>query len=561
MLIRHKAMLAIIVICSLMIITLTSISVFAIEYARQIYLQNNISLKTSEFIIFAVFLVLIATSGLFGLYALLRKWQLISFHSLQQDILAAIDQPSDKPVVIQTNDPDIQPLVQTLNDLFWVKDQRSQHLLIAHQKADMARIRATRLANETRAINEALANEISIRQDVENQLQDTKNLLDGILNAMPTALFALDSRNHIVQCNRQAGEWLNRDHTQLKGLPLLELIPELTKVALLPKTPAHPALLQKAERLAISSFTQSMITHVLVYPLSEQQQARIVVRIDDVSHRHKMEEIMVQTEKMMTVGGLAAGMAHEINNPLGAILQNLQNIRRRTQQSLDANVEVADSIGIELDDVQKYLEQRAVFTFYDHIQEAGERAAGIIKNMLQFARNDQQNKRIIAVGELMDSTLAIASNDFSLTDITVLASDDLRQQTLECVPSEIQQVLVNLLRNAQQALDAFESAEVDWHPAIIFKAVAQKSGISFVIEDNGPGIEHNHIKHIFEPFFTTKEVSQGTGLGLSVSYFIITSHHNGKLTYAPNSRGHGARFDVFLPFTSAAPEHPITPVE
>ena len=484
----------------------------------------------------------------FTLYVLTRHWQQTPYQHLLDDIRDATDNNNDDKITIQVRDPDLKPLIQALNDLFWRRNQRTQHLKTAHQQAERARLRATRLSTETRQMNEELAREVSVRRSIEVQLKNTQSLLDGILNAMPSALFALDSRNRIVQCNEQAGEWLEREHAQLIGLPLMPLIPELEGLNLLPDSPAQAPELTKKERLQVQSFVKPMSIDVLAYPLPPGQQARLVIRIDDVSARQRMEEIMVQTEKMMTVGGLAAGMAHEINNPLGAILQNLQNSRRRLDPELPANQRAAEPLGLDLEVMQEYLLQRGIFQFYDHIQNAGERAAGIVANMLQFSRNDHLQKRDIPVSELIDTTLNIARNDLSMRHIDLELDEQLGQSPVHCVPSEIEQVLLNLLRNAQQAMEDYQpDNEPHWRPRVSIRTARRHNMLCLTIEDNGPGIPDDIAPHIFEPFYTTKEVGEGTGLGLSVSYFIVTAHHQGELRYHRAASAHGACFELCLP--------------
>ncbi|MEK9713342.1 MAG: ATP-binding protein, partial [Thalassolituus sp.] len=452
--------------------------------------------------------------------------------------------------------PDMKPLVEALNDLFWRRNQRTQHLKSAHQQAEHARLRATRLSSETRQMNEDLAKEVSVRRSIEVQLKNTQTLLDGILNAMPSALFALDARNRIVQCNEQAGDWLNKEYAQLTGLPLVQLIPELEKLELMPESPAETPKLIKRERISIAFGKQRMVTDILAYPLPDSQQARLVIRIDDVSQRQRMEEIMVQTEKMMTVGGLAAGMAHEINNPLGAILQNLQNARRRLESDLPANQRTAEELGLNLELMGNYLKQREIDQFFNHIQSAGERAAEIVANMLQFSRNDHLQKRDISITELVETTLNIAHNDLSLAHIELNIADNIGESLIHCVPSEIEQVLLNLLRNAQQALEAHQALKArqqdnDWAPRVHLEARRKADMVCLRIEDNGPGIPADVAPHIFEPFYTTKEVGEGTGLGLSVSYFIVTSHHQGQLSFRPSPLG-GACFELCLPIFDTA---------
>ena len=501
-----------------------------------------------------LFVVSISALLIFLLYAITRRWQKKPY----QQLLASVRQASQVSLIddnlhkadIVSPDPDFDALTQELNDLLWQYDQRTLNLRSAHQQADSARLRAIRLSTETRQINEHLAQEVSIRRGVETQLNNTRQLLDSIINAMPSALFTLDQDLHIVQCNQQAGDWLSLSPPQLSGRHLLHLIPELESLIEEMDCQTHAGQVCKKERVAITSFTQPLTADLIMYPLAGQQQARQVLRIDDMSQRQQLEEIMVQSEKMTTVAGLATGIAHEINNPLGAILQNLQNIRRRLQSGLAANQEAAAGNGLDLVALEQYLQARGIFPFMDNIQQAGERAAQIVANMLQFSRPDQHQKQRLDLNRLIHDALTIARGDSALRSVETEFLPAAEPVYADVLASEMEQVLLNLLQNAEQALQSHsEQADnpPDWQPHIRIRTLLSNNRPGFIVEDNGPGISSAILSHIFEPFYTTKEIGRGTGLGLFVSYFIVTSHHQGQIRYVPSSFGRGAAFEILLP--------------
>ncbi|MDK2777149.1 MAG: PAS domain-containing protein [Pseudomonadota bacterium] len=502
-----------------------------------------------------LFVVTASALLIFILYAGNRYWQKRPYQKLLQDIdQATRASGDDEHATLATPDPDMQRLVQALNDLLWQHNQRTLNLRNAHQQAESARLRAIRLSTETRQINEHLAQEVSVRRGIETQLTNTQQLLDAIINAMPSALFTLDDDLHIVQCNQQAGEWLGHQHQQLAGRDLLQLLPELGFCCGTLFRPGASEV-RKQERVDISSFIRPLKADLIVYPLHGQQQARQVLRIDDISQRQRMEEIMVQGEKMATVAGLATGIAHEINNPLGAILQNLQNIRRRLQPGLDANQQAADNTGLSMAALQQYLQQREILQFMDNIQGAGERAAEIVGNMLQFSRPDQHHKQRRDLNRLIADSLVIAQGDSGLRDIRLQFEPQAEPLWADVLASEIEQVLLNILQNAQQALlecaSQIRVAEPGWQAEIRIRTHRKNQAPCIVIEDNGCGIRPELAAHIFEPFYTTKDVGKGTGLGLFVSYFIITSHHQGQLSCRQSSFSHGAAFEIVLPASPA----------
>lgn len=490
---------------------------------------------------------------IFGMYLVIRRWQQRPYDDLRQQLLDARHADHSHTLRFDSNDPDLLPLVSALNDLYWSLHRRNADLLRAHRQADSARLRATLLAQESARINSDLEHEITVRSAMERQLSNTKALLDAILNAMPSALFALDQSGRLLLCNRQAELWLGQERQALAGFPLAKLIPELASWFEQQSLQPPHAEIERLERIPLESLTESLVADCVMYRLEYEQPAVTVVRIDDIRQRLHMEELMVQSEKMLTVGGLAAGMAHEINNPLGAILQNLQNLRRRLGSELPANQRVAETVGLDLDALGRYLHEREIDGMMEHIRAAGERAATIIRTMLNFARRNSAHLEPQSLSLVINNAITVARNDLGLAAIELdLASDELLP-AVPCIPGEIEQVLVNLLQNAQHALDGYEPPIADWAPRISVSTWREGMYACIAVEDNGPGVPGEHAGRIFEPFYTTKQVGKGTGLGLSVSYFIITAHHHGQMLYQPGKQ-QGACFLIRLPLVSSLPK-------
>lgn len=277
--------------------------------------------------------------------------------------------------------------------------------------------------------------------------------------------------------------------------------------------------------------------------------ASVIASGTDVTEQVKMGELMAQTEKMMMLGGLAAGMAHEINNPLGVIIQNLQNIERRVSPELPANQELARTLELDLHLLQEYLEQRGVFKFMQQMQSAGERMSRIISNMLKFSRKSESRIESASLELVLEQALELAASDYDLKkqydfkriEIVREYAPDLPKVPLTVL--EIEQVLLNLMKNAAQAM-AF-SQEKKKH-RMILRARQSDDWAVMEIEDNGPGMSKEVQRRIFDPFYTTKEVGIGTGLGLSVSYAIITNNHHGRLEVR-SEPGEGTCFTIMLP--------------
>ena len=295
---------------------------------------------------------------------------------------------------------------------------------------------------------------------------------------------------------------------------------------------------------------QTIYEDMTVYPLIADGIQGAVIRIDDVTDRVNLEQMLVQSEKMMSVGGLAAGMAHEINNPLSGILVNVYNAHNRLFSTMDSNKIAARECGVELEQLQEYLEKRKISKMLEGIRESGKRAAFIVHNMLSFSRKSDKRMEKLDLSSLIDKTLELASNDYDLKrfydfkQIKVVRDYEKNMPGVICEGNELQQVFLNLFKNGAEAM--FEKDYTTESPSFHCRLYRQDNMAVIEIEDNGPGLDESAQSRIFEPFYTTKEVGKGTGLGLSVSYFIITDQHNGKMS-VESSLGKGTKFIIKIP--------------
>ncbi|MCK5680437.1 hypothetical protein KAI46_06455, partial [bacterium] len=291
---------------------------------------------------------------------------------------------------------------------------------------------------------------------------------------------------------------------------------------------------------------------ITIYPLIANGVNGAVIRLDDVTERVRLENMMIQTEKMMSVGGLAAGMAHEINNPLGIMLQACQNVLRRLSPELPVNDRIAKECGTSLALVRDYCEERKIISMINDIRNAGERAAKIVTNMLQFSRSSEARFQKAQLPELIERTVELAANDYDLKKkfdfrhikIVRQYEDDL--PVIEVLVTEIEQVILNLLKNAAQAMAEID--ESSHEPCFHLRVIKEEKYLRIEVQDNGPGMTEEVRKRVFEPFFTTKPPGLGTGLGLSVSYMIITNNHKGTLEVETPESG-GSLFILRLPMT------------
>lgn len=454
------------------------------------------------------------------------------------------------------NHDEIGSLAEAFNTMLSRIEAREQQLKRARDDSQAAYDQAQGLAEETRHTNRKLELEVQVRSKIEKKLTGFQNYLNSIIDSMPSALIALDEQLYVTQWNQEA--------SALSGTRLDEALNQPIFLAFEPLKPFLPQLKEtveqhsvvKIERVTWVKDDEPKHYALTFYPLMGGAGRGVVIRIDDITQRLSLEEMMVQSEKMLSVGGLAAGMAHEINNPLGAILHNVQNIRRRLSADLPKNIETAEQIGIELDSVNRYLQSREVPQLLDGIQQAGARAAKIVTHMLSFSRRSNRQMAPCDLPALIDQAVEIASNDFDLAigfdfkGQAIIRQFDPQLGPVPGTANELEQVLLNLLKNAAQAIHQREDATEPGR--IILRTRLNPPWAEIQVEDNGVGMSENVRKRTFEPFFTTKEIGQGTGLGLSVSYFIITNNHKGQME-VQSTLGQGTCFTLRLPLAGTTP--------
>ncbi len=440
-------------------------------------------------------------------------------------------------------------LAKTFNTMLSRIEARDRLLTNARDKAEQASLKAQALAIETHMSNKQLEQEVRNRKQTERQLTRLQNHLNSIVDSMPSALVAVDHELAVAQWNRAASVLTGVDHDRAMGVYLGDVMPFLSDSLEQVQDALDNEAAVQLEKLSFLLPGGERKMDMMIYPLTDADQHGAVIRLDDISRRLQLEEMMVQTEKMMSVGGLAAGMAHEINNPLGAILQSIQTVQRRLSPDLEANQQQAEDLNMSLKAINEYFEKREINNFLNNIHSAGVRASQIVSNMLQFSRRDSKKLTPTHLDDLIRKTLEIAASDFNLKQgfdfmhICIEQDFDPNLHSVPCIANEIQQVLLNLLKNAAQAIS--KRKEPDWQGHISIRTREHDDQALISVEDNGTGMTEEVSRRIFEPFFTTKDIGSGTGLGLSVSYFIVTNNHNGSLSVS-SIIGVGTTFTIAL---------------
>ena len=380
------------------------------------------------------------------------------------------------------------------------------------------------------AILERLAGQIApaienarLYHEAQEQTQEIQRLNEAtnrILDSNPAALLVLRGRDReVVTINSSCCDAFGMEKGQIEGQPLSQILDWVGLEESIRESLSSPSGEEaKVMKYPGSNKTERWYMLSAVPLLMEDDTAsedEILLVLNDVTEQRQQQERLLEHSRLASVGELAAGVAHEINNPLAAIhglSELLQTENWPDQVSEDAR----------------------------KIQEAAERAANIVQNLLSFARKSEPEKRYLDVGSIVDQALELKAHDFELENIHVGIHHSERAPLTMLDEHQMVQVLLNLFTNAEQAIkDRGGPGEI----TVTIRLLEDTVRIS--VSDDGPGIREEHLRSIFDPFFSTKEVGGGTGLGLSICYGIVREH--GGEMWVESEEGFGATFHVELP--------------
>jgi PAS domain S-box-containing protein len=467
---------------------------------------------------------------------------------------------------------DMRYLLATLDRCF-------EKLQLENDKA-RAEVERERLLIDLKRRNAQLDDQLDQLRSLNAEITRLQHLLQNITNSMPSVLIALDPEGRVLLWNPAAEALTGLASVQVQGKSLWQAWPELRRYQDLFEQVLHEHKVGHRHREQLATESGIVYRDVNVFPLVADDIEGAVLHIDDVTSRVRIEEMMRQSAKMASVGQLAAGIAHEINNPLSGVMQSAQLVQMAFDTQRPRTRELLHACGVDPDGLDRYLEERRTGEYLEGIRSISKRAAKIVSDLLSFSRKSAAKPALYDLNVLVEQALDLAATDYNLKqgydfrDIEIVRELAPDLPRVLCDGSQVQQVVLNLVRNAAQEMVrkkekmAHAPGGGEYRPRLTLRTSLAKKvndehhrhrledvrpreqAVWLEIEDNGPGIPKDTRARLFEPFFTTKEVGEGTGLGLWLCWSIVVEQHNGQIWEEPGQEG-GARFVVELPVNAA----------
>lgn len=347
-------------------------------------------------------------------------------------------------------------------------------------------------------------------------LSSGKREWEQTVDAFNQAICYLDPQGAVRRANRVFAELIKLPVTALPGRPWLTLLPPswVDPVArlLTPDGAFTPVEVRAGERT------------LQVSAIRSGEPGAMVLLFEDQTEKRRLQEQLLQSEKMSAIGQLIAGVAHDLNNPLASV------------------VGFSDLLGEAGDIPPRLAEPLAV------IRQEAERASAIVRNLLSFARRQEGERKLQSIRPILESTHQLLKNQLLAARIELTLTFEPGLPEVEVHANQIKQVFVNIINNAAQAITTMRARAGVGGGRIEIATKCEPDGLSVNISDDGPGIPEDVAQRVFEPFFSTKSEGEGTGLGLSICLGIV-KEHGGNITVDPGGAGsgRGATFIVELP--------------
>lgn len=370
--------------------------------------------------------------------------------------------------------------------------------------------------------------DISARKEKEEALNSAHSYINNIMNSMPMVLIGFNQDLKVTHWNIRAKEYSGIEMDDAIGENIMKLIPHIKlEKKLIEESITNNVIKRKHKKSRITS-KGTIFENITIFPISDSNTRGAVLLIDDITDQVELQGMVIQSERMFSIGEMASGVAHEITNPLAGIIQNGQSLLSRLTSDLPGNVKAAEKYDLNLNSLKLYLEDRKIIQMIESIRTSGVKASHIIKNLSNFSKKDVGNLTYNSVEPLINQSLGLAANDYSLEsgydfkDIKIVKNIPDKIPMILCEPSKIIQVFLNLYRFAIKNIGKSHKS-----PEINITVVPENHMVSINIRDNGEPLTNNEIDALMQPYFKGKPTVREEWYSLSLAHFIINDVHNG----------------------------------
>lgn len=413
-----------------------------------------------------------------------------------------------------------------------------------------------RIANHLKLyrLQQKLAKEIEERKQAEKKLHESEERFRTAFESSNDCILICDKAYNFLYANQAAIDHVGTSADKVIGKNIPEVlwhVPDFMQLLMdrIDQVINTGKMLNVQDETVMQGHLYYTDSSISPLRASDGSVIAACVIYRDITEQKKMEKQLFLNEKLITTAGLAAGVAHELNTPLSAILQAHQLVEIGLSPTEAHSKQKAGECNVDLAAVQKYFKQNELDFFMDGIRESALKASNIIRSLLDFSRPHEGTFASVAPEEIVENSLLLSQADYdmkkkyAISNIHIVKEYSPNLPPLLCVATEIEQVLLELIKNSAQAL---AEGDLSRKPCITLRTAATDERVVFEVEDNGPGISKDVAKHIFDPFFTTRDVGKGTGLGLSVAHAIIVDKHKGEFRME-SEPGQGTKFIIELP--------------
>jgi len=374
--------------------------------------------------------------------------------------------------------------------------------------------------------------DITERKQLETELEKSEKNYHAIFNNIPNPVFVLDQDSlEIIDCNNSVSAVYGYTKDEIRNSCFLDLSKDDERAYQASRIKTA-AVINQARH--INKANKTLFVDIWISPSEYAGKTVLLVITSDITQRLEAEQQLIQASKMATLGEMATGVAHELNQPLSVI---------KTVSSFYMK-KIAKDEELVKETLNKMLAK---------VDSNVDRASKIINHMRQFARKSEMDLGKVQVNEVMERAFEIFSQQLKVRGIEVVWNLQPDLPKIMADPDRLEQVFINLLLNARDAIE--EKSACGGHPAdskrITLVSCTDDGNVVVKVIDTGIGIPANVAEKLFEPFFTTKEVGKGTGLGLSISYGIIKDC--GGDIEATSTDGNGACFTLTFPVIRTSP--------